>query len=103
MNAGTPSDSYLGAPFKLKLPTREDLCQRMREAGKGCYLFSMDVARAYRQLPLDACDYCLTCIKAPSGYYVEISLPFGMRWAAACCQKGHQQRSVLRVAAAINL
>jgi hypothetical protein len=34
VNAGTPTDTYLGQPLKLKLPTPADLCQRMRTNGK---------------------------------------------------------------------
>jgi hypothetical protein len=87
VNAGTPTETYLGVPTKMKLPSTEDLCQRIRLAGPGCYMYSADVARAYRQIPLDPTGYCLMCVKTKSGYFVDLSLPFGMRWAAACCQR----------------
>ena len=87
VNASTPMDLYLGQPLKLRLPSPQDLCELIRQAGPGCFLFSADVARAYRQLPLDPSDWCLTCLHTDSRIYVDVSLPFGPRWAAACCQR----------------
>jgi len=87
VNAGTPSDIYMGEPMKMRLPSVHDLCRNIKAAGKGSYLFSADVARAFRQLPLDPADWPLTCLKADTGYYVDISLPFGLRWACCCCDR----------------
>ena len=87
VNSGTPKEKYLGEPYKLVLPTPADLCDRIREAGRGAFLYAADVARAYRQLPLDPADWPLTCMQTPEGYFVDISPPFGMRWAASFCQR----------------
>ena len=87
VNGGTPKDLYLGQPHKLTLPTPHDLCQLMKQAGRGCYMFATDVARAYRQLPLDPLDWPLTGFQTRQGYYTDISLPFGLRWAAHCCAR----------------
>ena len=86
VNSGTPRESFLGAYKKMYLPTAQDFCDLIRTAGKGCYLYSADVARAYRQLPLDPMDWPLVCFNVNGVYYTNISLPFGLRWAAAHCQ-----------------
>ena len=51
----------------------------IRQAGKGCYMYATDVARAYRHLPLDAADWPLICFLFEGRYYIDISLPFGLR------------------------
>ena len=63
-----------------------DLCDLIRRAAKGCFLFATDVARAYRQLPLDPRDWLLVCFIFEGWFFVDISLTFGLRWAASHCQ-----------------
>ena len=67
----------------MHLPSAQDLCDVICTAGKGYYLYSLDVPRAYRQLPLDHGDWPLVCYNFQGAYYTDISLPFGLRWAAA--------------------
>ena len=86
-NFATAADKCLGTPLKCKLHRAEDLYSINQSKGKGCYLFSADMARAYHQLPLDPSNWCLTCFKTDSGFYADISLPFRLRWAAASCQR----------------
>ena len=86
VNGGTPRDHFLGAPRKMHLPSAGDYCDLIRAAGRGCYLYAMDVARTYRQLPLDPSDWPLVCFLFEGRYFVDISLPFGLRWAASHCQ-----------------
>jgi hypothetical protein len=87
VNAGTPTDTYLGQPLKLTLPSAMDLAKLIVDQGKGCYVFGTDVARAYRQLPLDPADWPLINFRTPQGFFTDISLPFGLRWAAMACQR----------------
>ena len=70
----------------MHLPSAEDLCSLIRKTGKGCFLYSTDVARAYRQLHLDAGYWPLVCFKFDSSFYVDISLHFRLRWAPSHCQ-----------------
>ena len=49
-------------------------------------MFCCDIARAYRQLPLDPADWPLVCRKTQGRYCIDISLLFGLCWATACCQ-----------------
>ena len=53
INSGTPRESFLGSYKKMHLPSAQDFCNLIRTAGKGCYMYSADVAQVYRQLPLD--------------------------------------------------
>ena len=36
--------------------------------------------------PWYSADWPLVCLQVQGRYLVDISLPFGLRWAAACCQ-----------------
>ena len=49
-------------------------------------MFSSDVSRAYCQLPLDPGDWPLTCFTFEGSFYVDLNLPFCLRWAASHCQ-----------------
>ena len=86
VNEGTPKDEFLGEPKKMHLPSVEDLCGLTCKAGKDCYMYSMDVARAYHQLPLDPADWPLVCFHFKGSFFVDISFPFALRWAVSHCQ-----------------
>ena len=64
----------------------QDFCDLIHAAGKGCYLYSVNMAWAYRQLPLDHGDWPLVCFNFQGAHYTDISFPFGLHWAAAHCQ-----------------
>jgi hypothetical protein len=64
----------------------DDFAELIVKQGRGAYMYSTDVARAFRQLPECPADWPLTGCCTPDGYFIDISLPFGLRWAAACCQ-----------------
>ena len=87
INGGTPRESYLGSYKKMHLPSAQDFCDLIRTADKGCYLYSADVARAYRQLLLDPGDWPLVCFNFQGAYDIDISLPFGLHWAVPHCQE----------------
>jgi hypothetical protein len=87
VNGGTSKELYLGVPYKLQLPHVDDFVKRIVQQGRGSLMYSTDVARAFRQIPEDPACYPLTCCKTSQGYFIDLSLPFGLRWAAACCQR----------------
>ena len=64
---------------KMTLITADDLISLIKEAGKGCYLYSCDIPRAYRQLPLDPYDLLVFLCKSAQRYFVDVSLLFGLR------------------------
>ena len=87
VNYFTPSDTYCGEPRKVHLPSADDLIHLINGAGPDCYLYSTDISRAYRHLPLDPLSWPLTCIQFDSKVFCDISLPFGARWSASACQR----------------
>ena len=82
INSGIPRESFLGSYKNMHLPSAQGFCDLICTARKWCYLYSADGARAYRQLPLDPGDRPLVCFT----FHADISLPFGLHWAAAHCQ-----------------
>ena len=85
INGCTPKDIYRGCFKKMHLPTANDMADLIRKAGRGSYMFCCNIARAYRQLSLDPVNWPLVCLKAQGKYFVDMSLPFGLCWVAACC------------------
>ena len=45
VNSGTPKDTYLDAPFSLRLPGTDALQAIIRDKGPGCHLFKRDLSR----------------------------------------------------------
>ena len=63
INSCTPKDWFLSEPKKMHLPSAADMYDVIWQAGRGCFLYATDVARAYRQLPLDPGDWPLICFQ----------------------------------------
>ena len=87
VNDGCPRDVYDSYEYKLQLPSADNLINLILKNGPGCWLWSSDYSRAFRQLPLDPLDWPLLCIKHNDQYYSDVSLAFGARWASSCCQR----------------
>ena len=68
------------------VPLAQHLADNIRRAGKGALMYSCNVAIAYQQLPLNPADWPLICFSDRGRYYIDASLPFGMRWVADSCQ-----------------
>lgn len=90
VNAGIPRDTYCGVPYKLRLPTADDAIALIHKHGPRCFMYSVDLARAYRQLRSDPLDWPLLGISWEDSYYVDISIPFGIRWGAMATQRMSQ-------------
>jgi hypothetical protein len=86
VNASIPEDSYQGQPTKTKLPTLHDILAKVRQYGRGAYLASLDISRAYSQLRVDPIDWPLQGLYWNNQYYISTSLQFGSRWGANSCQ-----------------
>ena len=85
VNAGIPRREYLGRPWSYSLPTVSQVGARMAGIGKGTYLWSADVSRAYRQLRTDPLSAPLFGITFEDSIYIDIALPFGCRSSGAAC------------------
>ncbi len=87
VNSFTPTETYCGQPFKLRLPSAGTLQQKISDMNCKCFLYSCDIARAYRNIPTDPLAWPLCSIKFEDKYYIDTSLSFGARWSASSCQR----------------
>ena len=87
VNSGTPTDTYLGVAAKLHLPSTQTLAQLIKDQGQGCYIYSLDVSRAFRQLPICPSSMHWLGLATSRGFFMDLSLPFGARWASYCCHR----------------
>ena len=85
VNAGVQSDTYLGTPFLLTLPTIDNITNKVKQLGKGCHLYKIDLSRAFRHVKLDPKDYNLLGLRL-NGLYIDSCLPFGFRHGSALFQ-----------------
>lgn len=87
VNDGIVKGSFLGQPFDLKFPTVDDVCSLVRRCGQGALIFKRDLAKAYRQFPMDPLDYQLLGYFWQNRYYFDTVLCMGQRSAALSCQR----------------
>ncbi len=87
VNDGIGPDLYMGDPLTFKLPQSDNLIALILEEGRYCYLYSHDIARAYRNLCLDPLSWPLFTLHWDDHYFTDISAPFGLRTAASFCQR----------------
>jgi hypothetical protein len=87
VNDGTPTETYLGEHYKLRLPAADDLVTAILQYGPGCVLYGTDIARAFRQLRCDPLDWPLLGICWNDFYYFDTGISFGSRWGSMACQR----------------
>ena len=87
VNSGIPRNTYLGESFRLRYPTVDSLAELICQQGQGCYMFKLDLSRAYRQIPVDPRDYILLGFQWRSSFYIDCRLPFGLASSAMACQR----------------
>ena len=86
VNDGIPADTYLGVPYKLKLPSVLDLRDAIVKHGEGCWLWKRDLQRGYRQLRICPLDYPLLGVVWKNQWFIDLAVPFGLRWGAKYMQ-----------------
>ena len=87
VNSGIPKDTYLGLPYKLHYPTIDDYVHMILNHGPGCFLYKMDLARAFRMLPADPLDYPLLGLYWNDHLYIDTAIGFGLRMGSMTCQR----------------
>ena len=87
VNSGIPKDTYLGLPYKLHYPTIDDYVRLILNHGPGCFLYKVDLARAFRMLPADPLDYPLLGIYWNDQLYIDTAIGFGLRTGSMACQR----------------
>jgi hypothetical protein len=85
VNVSVSKTSYVGTPFKFKLPTIDNICQVLNNVGKNTKIFKVDLARALRQLYLDPFDIKYLGLCWRSQFYVDVCVPFRYRNGTLAC------------------
>ena len=83
VNAYIMKNSALGEVRQHTLPSVADLASALKRLGTGAYLFTVDIARAYKNFNSDPLDWPLLCVRWNGAYYTDLSMPFGAR-ASSC-------------------
>ena len=78
---------YDGFVFWTLMPNGRDLALLIFKLGRGCLIYKYDYSCAYRQLRVDPLDWPLLGIKWKDIWYWDQSIPFGVKWGAAMCQR----------------
>ncbi len=87
VNDGVRPQSYLSEDFKLQLPSADLVAQQLRRHGKGAFMFSHDLQRAYGQLRTCPLDWPLLGVEWGKRYFFHTSPPFGARVGTFCAQR----------------
>ena len=83
VNSYVMKNSALGESRDHSLPSVADLVAALHGAGPTPHLFTVDIARAYKNFVSDPLDWPLLCLKWGQQYYLDVSMPFGAR-ASSC-------------------
>ena len=69
------------------LPTIDNLVDHLTQVGKGAFLSSLDVSRAYKNFKADVLDWPLLNIAWRGKYFCDVTMPFGARASSSCMQR----------------
>ena len=86
VNAGVPSDRYLGTDFVLTYPSVDNITQEVLKLGRGCKIFKVDISRAFRHVPIDPGDLDLLGLHWKD-YFIDFSVPFGFKHGSSIFQR----------------
>ena len=87
MNDCIVKDYYDGEPYALKYPSVESIINAVQELGPDILLSKIDVSRAFRNLRVDPGDFGILGIKWQENFYLDISIPMGIKMGSALCQR----------------
>ena len=87
INTYIMKNSAMGRVRQHKLPTISDIVSILKESPEGTCMFTIDIARAYRNFKSDPLDWPLLCVQWKGSHFIDVSMPFGAR-ASSC----HMQR-----------
>ena len=87
VNAGIQKGWYQGEQVSFSLPSITDLAKLVVEEGQGCYMWSIDLARAYRQIRTCPLSTPLLGIQHKGKFYVDVCPPFGCRTSSYICAR----------------
>lgn len=83
------------------LPTISEVVELVMHFDYDLLLASIDIARAYRNFPLEPYDWPLNCISHNQQFYIDVRMPFGSRLSSLYMQRMAQ--FITRAAAKIGI
>ena len=78
VNSGIPKDSYLNQEYKLVLLGVNRVIHFIRLRGRHCNIYNKDLARVFRQIPLDPKDVLLQGFVVIFTSFSVLGLGFGL-------------------------
>ena len=87
VNAGIKKGCFQGTKIDFSLPSVSHIAEKMIELGKGAYMWTIDLARAYRQLRICPLALPLLGLQSKNSYYIDICPSFGCRSSAYACAR----------------
>jgi hypothetical protein len=77
----------LGISTELRYLSVDDLVKVVRDLGRGCLIYKIDLKAAFRQLPVDPGDIHCLGFTWDGHIYIDGVMAMGLRSAAYCCQR----------------
>ena len=87
VKAGITLGQYQGQPAAYTLPGITDLADELSRKGCGVYIWTVDLARAYRQLRTCPLSTPLLRITLNGKIYIDTAPPFGCRTSSLACAR----------------
>ena len=87
VNSGIKKGFYLGEKMSFTLPTINDVIINLQNSPCKKYMWSIDLAHAYRQLRTDPLSLPLLGITFNNMKYIDLAPPFGCRTSAMACAR----------------
>ena len=79
INAYVVKNGVYGHEHEHSLPTVDALAADLAQMGRGAFLATVDISRAYKNFTSDPLDWPLLCFKWEDKFYCDLSMPFGAR------------------------
>ena len=87
VNDQVSTDAYMGSKYQLKFPIVDHIVNIIVILKGNCFLYKVDLQRAFRQLKLDPADIKCTGLHIKEKYYVDTSVAFAYRHGSLCMQR----------------
>ena len=87
VNAFIRKHTVMGMPNTHSLPSFDDVVRCIQEVGRTAHMFTIDVARAYKNFRTCPLDWPLLAIRWDSDYFLDLTMPFGARASSAHMQR----------------
>ena len=87
INAYIRKHTVMGVANTHCLPSVDHVVRRLQQVGPGAHMFTLDVARAYKNFKSCPLDWPLLAVRWQDTHYLDITMPFGARASSAHMQR----------------